>query len=89
MPLAVANSICRPEEFRRFARERLADLFWGQFLREEKAGDEGQRLYFEGLVRQFNDGQYDARLKGDGTLAITTDPPKAAVTTLGRSSGNR
>jgi serine/threonine protein kinase/formylglycine-generating enzyme required for sulfatase activity len=54
------------------ARAALAELYWEQFLREEKARDEGQMLYFEGLVRRFNDGQYDERLKGDGTLSVRT-----------------
>ncbi|MHC5040219.1 MAG: serine/threonine-protein kinase, partial [Planctomycetota bacterium] len=45
------------------ARAALADLYWAQFLREEEKGDRNQMVYFEGLVRQYNDGQYDARLK--------------------------
>jgi serine/threonine protein kinase/formylglycine-generating enzyme required for sulfatase activity len=52
------------------ARAALADLYWNQYLREEEARDEGQMLYFEGLVRRYNDGEYDAKLKGDGTLSI-------------------
>ncbi len=54
------------------ARAALADLYWEQFLREEEAGDRAEMRRFEGLVRQYNDGQYDDRLKGDGTLAVAT-----------------
>ncbi|MHC5036891.1 MAG: bifunctional serine/threonine-protein kinase/formylglycine-generating enzyme family protein [Planctomycetota bacterium] len=54
------------------ARAALADLYWDQYLREEEAGDENQMVYFEGLVRKYNDGQYDALLKGDGVLSVTT-----------------
>ncbi|TET36249.1 MAG: hypothetical protein E3J72_09145 [Planctomycetota bacterium] len=56
----------------REARAALADLYWDQYLRMEKTGDENQMIYFEGLVREYNDGQYDARLKGDGTLSVST-----------------
>ncbi len=54
------------------ARAALADLYWEKYLREEEGGDEAERIHYEGLVRQYNDGQYDARLKGDGTLTIST-----------------
>jgi len=54
------------------ARAALADLYWDQYLREEEGGDESEMIHYEGLVRQYNDGQYDARLKGDGTLTIST-----------------
>jgi len=54
------------------ARASLADLYWDQYLREEEAGDKGQMVYFENLVREYNDGQYDEKLKGDGTLAVAT-----------------
>jgi len=54
------------------ARAALADLYWDQYLREEEAGDEAEMIRYEGLVRTYNDGQYDAKLKGDGTLTIAT-----------------
>ena len=54
------------------ARAALADLYWDQFLREEKAGDEDEMRRCKRLVWQYNDGQYDERLKGDGTLAVAT-----------------
>ncbi|MHC5036407.1 MAG: protein kinase domain-containing protein [Planctomycetota bacterium] len=54
------------------ARAALADLYWDQYQREEEKGDRGQMVYFESLVREYNDGRYDALLKGDGSLAVTT-----------------
>jgi len=66
------------------ARSAMADLYWDQFLREEKAGSESQMIYFENLVREYNDGQYDARLKGDGTLAVGAREYPCACLTLGR-----
>ncbi|MHC4778119.1 MAG: SUMF1/EgtB/PvdO family nonheme iron enzyme, partial [Planctomycetota bacterium] len=54
------------------ARAALADLYWGQFLREEQAGDAGQMLFFEGLVRQYHDGRHEEKLRGDGKLEIRT-----------------
>ncbi len=54
------------------ARAALADLYWDRFLIEEEAGNRSEALLYVNLVRQYNDGQYDARLKGDGTLAIST-----------------
>jgi serine/threonine-protein kinase len=54
------------------ARAGLAELYWGQFLRAEEAGSETEMVHYEGLVRQYNDGQYDARLRGDGTLTLRT-----------------
>ncbi|MHC4600255.1 MAG: serine/threonine-protein kinase, partial [Planctomycetota bacterium] len=54
------------------AREALAGLYWDQYLREEEAGNEPEMVRYKKLVRQYNDGQYDKRLKGDGTLAVST-----------------
>ncbi|MHC5040613.1 MAG: SUMF1/EgtB/PvdO family nonheme iron enzyme, partial [Planctomycetota bacterium] len=54
------------------ARAALADLYWNRFQREEEADREAEMRKYERLVRQYNDGQYDARLKGDGTLNIST-----------------
>jgi formylglycine-generating enzyme required for sulfatase activity len=54
------------------ARQALAALYWEQFLREEEAGDRAEMIRNENLAREYNDGQYDALLKGDGTLAIST-----------------
>jgi formylglycine-generating enzyme required for sulfatase activity len=54
------------------ARSALADLYWDQYLREEAGEDEAEMRRCIGLVRRYNDGQYDALLKGDGTLSVAT-----------------
>jgi len=66
------------------ARAALADLYWAQFLREEEAGDYAEMRRNEKLVRHYNDGQYDARLKGDGTLAVSTRAFPCSCLTDGR-----
>lgn len=54
------------------ARRGMAELYWQRFLRAEQAGDEANAIYFEGLVRQYNDGQYNTLLAGLATLSIKT-----------------
>jgi formylglycine-generating enzyme required for sulfatase activity len=54
------------------ARASLADLYWDQFLRKEEAEDRSGMLLYENLVRQYNDGQFDDRLQGNGTLTLRT-----------------
>ncbi|MHC5036192.1 MAG: formylglycine-generating enzyme family protein [Planctomycetota bacterium] len=75
------------ERGNREAREGLADLYWGQFLREEELGDRSQMAYFEGLVREYNDGQYDGPLKGDGALSVTTRRYPCSCLSEGRTVG--
>jgi serine/threonine protein kinase/formylglycine-generating enzyme required for sulfatase activity len=72
------------ERGNRRARAGLADLYWNQYLREEEAGNEGQMIYFESLVRKYNDGQYDERLQGDGTLTVTAGAYTCACLSDGR-----
>ncbi len=54
------------------ARTALAEMYWRQFLFEEEKGNRKEMLFCENLVREYNDGSFDMRLKGDGTLAILT-----------------
>ncbi|MHC5080142.1 MAG: bifunctional serine/threonine-protein kinase/formylglycine-generating enzyme family protein [Planctomycetota bacterium] len=54
------------------ARGALADFYWDQYRREEEAGNVTEMIRFENLLREYNDGQYDAALRGDGTLQIST-----------------
>jgi serine/threonine-protein kinase len=61
------------------AREALADLYWQRFLLAEASGDEASAIYFEGLVRQYNDGNYDTLLEGWATLDLHTSPPPERV----------
>jgi len=54
------------------ARQALAGLYWERFLEAEKTGKRDEMILYEGLVREYNDGRYDEKLKGDGTLAVST-----------------
>jgi formylglycine-generating enzyme required for sulfatase activity len=54
------------------ARAGLADLYWRKFLEEEEAGDEEQKVFYENMLLEYNDGQYDERLKGDGKISLAT-----------------
>ncbi|MHC5079964.1 MAG: protein kinase domain-containing protein [Planctomycetota bacterium] len=67
------------------ARSALADLYWDQYLRAEESGDEVEILHYEKMVRQYNDGQYDARLKGDGTLTVSARRYPCRCLTQGRT----
>ncbi len=55
------------------ARRGMAELYWQRFLRAEQSGDEANAIYFEGLVRQYNDGQYNTLLAGLATLSATSN----------------
>ncbi|MGM0558620.1 MAG: SUMF1/EgtB/PvdO family nonheme iron enzyme [Myxococcota bacterium] len=54
------------------ARRALAGLYWQRFEEAEAAGDRARATYFESLVRQNNDGSYDALLQGNAFLEIET-----------------
>ncbi|MCE9581410.1 MAG: SUMF1/EgtB/PvdO family nonheme iron enzyme [Planctomycetes bacterium] len=54
------------------ARRLKAELFWERFLEAEKSGDEKETLLSRRTVEQYNDGPFDALLKGDGTLTVRT-----------------
>ena len=62
------------------ARRGMAELYWQRFLRAEQGGDEANAIYFEGLVRQYNDGQYNTLLAGLATLSIKTNAPHSVFT---------
>ena len=55
------------------ARRGMAELYWQRFLRAEQRGDVANAIYFEGLVRQYNDGQYNTLLAGLATLSMRCD----------------
>ncbi len=54
------------------SREALADFYWNEFLSADASGLRKEKILYENLVREYNDGKYDSLLKGDGTLAIST-----------------
>ncbi len=59
------------------ARKALADLYWSQFLEAEARRDSHNAALYRGLVETHDNGQYKALLKGDGSLALKTEPPGA------------
>ena len=71
------------------ARRALADLYWERFEDAESEGDRGTATYFQGLVRQFNDGQYDDLLEGMATLGLETHPSAAPATLFRYAEVNR
>ncbi|KAF0246229.1 MAG: hypothetical protein FD180_860 [Planctomycetota bacterium] len=54
------------------ARFLKAELFWDKFLEADKSGDEKEMLLSRRIVESYNDGPFDALLKGDGTLTVRT-----------------
>lgn len=71
------------------AREALAELYWRRFEEHEAAGEHAQAAYFEGLVRQYNDGQYDELLEGRATLTVESSPIGAEATLYEYEEVNR
>ncbi len=71
------------------ARRALADLYWERFREAETAGDRARAAYFEGLVRQFNDGWYDRPLEGTAQLTVLTAPEPATATLYKFVEANR
>ncbi len=59
------------------ARRVLADLYWERFVDAEARHDDQTAALYRGLVEANDDGRYAARLKGDGTMVLRTDPPGA------------
>ena len=56
----------------RHAREMKAEMHWEKFLEAEREGDVNRMILARHIVERFNDGAFDARLGGDGTLEIVT-----------------
>ncbi len=65
------------------ARAGLADLYWS---RAREAADERKdptRLYYESLVREYDDGgRYSAMLSSDARMSVRTQPEGAVVRAL-------
>ncbi|MCC6645428.1 MAG: SUMF1/EgtB/PvdO family nonheme iron enzyme [Polyangiaceae bacterium] len=56
------------------ARRGLADLYWGELSRAHERRDDFDRIYFEGMVHQYDDGTYADRLKKAGSLYVECRP---------------
>jgi serine/threonine-protein kinase len=61
------------------ARAVMADYFLEQLLEAEERHDLRNVRYFGQIAAAFDDGRHAAELKGDGSLALTSDPPGAEV----------
>ena len=61
------------------ARAVMADYFFEQLLEAEKTHDAPNVKYFGQIVSAFDDGRLAGALRGDGSLALETDPPGAEV----------
>jgi len=61
------------------ARALLADAWWTRLEEAEASGDRFARGWAEDRVRRYDDGRYAFRLRGIGSLSLTTDPPGASV----------
>ncbi|RJO66418.1 MAG: hypothetical protein C4523_12480 [Myxococcales bacterium] len=63
----------------REARRALGELYWDRYLDAEAKRDQPAMITWTDLLARVNDGAFDARLRGEGTLAIQTDPPGASA----------
>ena len=61
------------------ARARLAELFLQRFEDAEDRRAVTDAAYFRRLVERYDDGRFTERLRGEGTLDLTTEPAGAEV----------
>ncbi|HSB63783.1 MAG TPA: bifunctional serine/threonine-protein kinase/formylglycine-generating enzyme family protein [Thermoanaerobaculia bacterium] len=61
------------------ARAVMADYFFEQLLEAEEQHDQRNVRYFGQIAAAFDDGRHATSLKGDGSLALDSDPPGAEV----------
>jgi len=54
------------------ARRLRAELAWERFLQAEKAEDRPGMQLMLAVAKEHNDGSLDARLRGDGSIAVET-----------------
>ncbi|MCI0340947.1 MAG: SUMF1/EgtB/PvdO family nonheme iron enzyme, partial [Planctomycetales bacterium] len=71
------GSVLEIEAENRAARRELAELYWDRFLESEGRNDRADMDYALATVKFYNDGSLDERIRGDGSLAVETDPPGA------------
>ena len=63
----------------RDARHALAEIFHGRMLEAEERDDRDAERLYEGMVRQYNDGQYDTSLEGSAILEFDSNPSGATL----------
>jgi eukaryotic-like serine/threonine-protein kinase len=61
------------------ARQGLAGLYWGERQRAQERRDDFNRVYFEGMVNQYDDGTFAELLGREGSLRIDCRPGLAEV----------
>lgn len=61
------------------ARQGLTQLYWSRFQLAESKRQILDQIYFEALLRQYDDGTYFPLLEGHGTLTLATFPEGAEV----------
>ncbi len=63
----------------RAARAALAEIFLDRLVASEARGERDAARLYEGLAAQYQDGQHDVVLAGEGEVRLESDPPGAAV----------
>ncbi len=61
------------------ASNELARLYWFKLRDAEAAGDEGELIYYRGLVEAYNRGLFDDLLRGEGRVIVRSQPAGAVV----------
>jgi len=59
--------------------QRLGELYWTRYKAAESRGELVDVIYFDALVRQFDDGTYNDLLTGMGDLTLHTTPPGVEI----------
>jgi serine/threonine protein kinase/formylglycine-generating enzyme required for sulfatase activity len=73
----------------RGARDLLARMYWHRFLESEESGDRSGADYYLAAAKHFNDGILDEELRGEGSLAVESDPPGARASLARLRENNR
>jgi len=61
------------------AKSGLVALYWTRFRDAEARRDVADQIYYEGLIRRYDDGRYVERLRGDGLMSVSSLPAGAEV----------
>jgi formylglycine-generating enzyme required for sulfatase activity len=76
---AAYQAVLSVDANRTAARGALADLYHEKMLDAEERDDRDAMRLYEGLVRQYQDGQYEISLEGQAVLKLDSDPTGATV----------
>jgi len=67
----------------REARRELAEFHYFHMVKAERERDLKELEFHKAQVALYNDGDFDERLRGDGTVTIASDPPGAEALLYG------